>query len=99
MTPTIRSVATFETASCSPGCPSAAAADFWTPLESLWVREAREEGREEAIRSSIATFRAARGLTMSPQQRAVLDGCRDVAMLERWVTQAALAATVEEALR
>jgi hypothetical protein len=57
----------------------------------LWVQEAREEG----IRSSIATILAACGLAMSPEQRAVLDGCHEVAMLERWVAQAALAETVE----
>lgn len=62
---------------------------------SPWVREAREE----AIRTSIASVLAARGLSMSPEHRAVLDARHDVAVLERWITQAALAATVDEERR
>ena len=71
--------------------------------KTLWFREGREEGREEGraegLRSSIATFLAARGLALSPEQRQALDACRDVPTLERWITQTAVAGTAEEALR
>ena len=66
--------------------------------QTLWFREGREEGLEEGLRTSIANVLAARGLALSPAQRAVLDGCHDLRRLERWITQAAVATTTEEAL-
>lgn len=66
---------------------------------TLWFREGRDEGRLEGLRSSVATFLTARGLSLAPEQRAMVEACSDVPTLERWITQAASATSVEDALR
>ena len=59
----------------------------------------RVAGRLEASRSAIRRVFTRRKLSLSAEMSARLDACADLAVLERWVEEAAVAKTVEEALK
>jgi predicted transposase/invertase (TIGR01784 family) len=61
--------------------------------------EGRAEGLQEGLRASIRKVLEKRGLAVSAQQEARLEGCADTGTLERWFDQALTAASVTEALR
>jgi hypothetical protein len=48
---------------------------------------------------SLLAVLAARGLSVSEEQRARIAACADATILERWTARAATAASAEEALR
>ena len=56
-------------------------------------------GRLEASRSALRRVFARRKLSLSPEMSARIDACADLAVLERWLEEAAVADSVEEALR
>jgi hypothetical protein len=53
----------------------------------------------EALRSAIRKLLRKRGLAPDPGEEALLAGCTELAMLERWFDQALTAASASEALR
>ncbi|WP_224361000.1 Rpn family recombination-promoting nuclease/putative transposase [Hyalangium versicolor] len=64
--------------------------------------EGMEEGQEagrRALRTSIRKVLQKRGLSLEPQQEALLESCMDLGTLERWLDQALTAASAPEALR
>ncbi|MCK6587309.1 MAG: HEPN domain-containing protein [Polyangiaceae bacterium] len=58
-----------------------------------------ERGRLETLRAAIRRVFARRKLSLSTEMSARIDTCADLAVLERWLEEAAVAETVEEALR
>lgn len=56
----------------------------------------REEGRLEIARSALLLVLSGRGLEISPQQRAQVEVCTDLAILERWLMLTAVATKKEE---
>ena len=69
---------------------------------SVWFKEGREQGREQGAvayaRSAIERVLGKRGLPMSGEQRARVERCDDLAVLDRWLEAAAVAGSAEEAL-
>lgn len=67
------------------------------------LEEGREEGRaEEAVkreRKTIYRLAKARGLTLSELQRARVDGCPDLSLLELWSEQAETAESADDVFR
>lgn len=74
-------------------------------VEKLWNdgrREGRQEGRQEGMsmaRKAVLRVLGARSLTPTPAQAARIEGCADLATLDRWLGQALVANSVAEALR
>jgi hypothetical protein len=72
-----------------------------------WMLEAVPERREELVhegelkaeRSSLRRVLTARGIALSAEDDARIDACTDLDTLGRWIDQAAVAASVVEALR
>lgn len=58
--------------------------------------EAREREQDRRFRDAILAILAARGLTPSPEDRQRVETCADPALLSRWITRAATAATMDE---
>jgi hypothetical protein len=63
------------------------------------VDEGRLEGRLEEERGALRSVLAARGLRCSAEDEARIDACTDLPTLRRWLQQAAVAASVAEAMR
>ncbi|MFY0563456.1 Rpn family recombination-promoting nuclease/putative transposase [Archangium lansingense] len=59
---------------------------------------ARKEGKQEGLRASIRRILHKRGLVMGPLDEARLEGCTQLATLERWLDQSLSATDVSEAL-
>jgi predicted transposase/invertase (TIGR01784 family) len=57
-----------------------------------------EEGKTLGLAGAIVAVLGARGIALDAPQRARLEGCRDLARLERWLARAAVATTADEAL-
>ncbi|QRN95243.1 Rpn family recombination-promoting nuclease/putative transposase [Archangium violaceum] len=66
---------------------------------SLARKEGRAEGLQAGLRASIRKVLGKRGLALSAQQEAHLEGCADTGTLERWLDQSLTAASATEALR
>ena len=62
--------------------------------------EARGEvkGEIRSKREALLTILAARELVFSDEQRARIEGCSEVARLDRWIVRAATAASVDQVL-
>lgn len=73
--------------------------DYEEQLFDKGRKEGREEERVLGARRSLRRVLAARGLVPSRAEAARIDACADLATLDRWLDQAAVAETVEEALR
>jgi len=66
---------------------------------SLARKEGLREGRlQGAMQLAIRRILQQRGLTLSPQDEARLEGCEDLDTLERWFSQALTAASAAEAM-
>jgi hypothetical protein len=63
------------------------------------VQEGEQRGEQKALRGSIRRVLRKRGLALSSQDEARLEGCQDVEPLERWLDQSLSASTTSEALR
>lgn len=63
------------------------------------IEKGIEEGRLAEARAALHRVLARRGFALSPDEKARIDACADLAMLERWLDQAVTAASVSEALR
>jgi HEPN domain-containing protein/predicted nucleotidyltransferase len=59
----------------------------------------RLAGRLEASRAAIRRVFTRRNLSLSTEMSARIDACADLALLERWLEEAAVAESVEETLR
>jgi hypothetical protein len=57
-----------------------------------------EAGSLREARRAVGRVLSRRGLAMTAEQQAKLDGCEDLATLERWLDQAVTAVTADEAL-
>jgi predicted transposase/invertase (TIGR01784 family) len=57
-----------------------------------------EKGQAIGLMRGIVSVLASKGIQLDEAQRARLEACRDLALLERWLTQAAVATTADEAL-
>jgi HEPN domain-containing protein len=57
------------------------------------------QGRLQTSRSALRRVFARRNLPLSPEMSERIDACTDPALLERWLEEAAVASSVEEALR
>ena len=60
---------------------------------------AENRGRLQATRGALRRVLARRDLALRPEDSARIDACTDLAALERWLEEAAVAASAEEALR
>jgi hypothetical protein len=60
---------------------------------------AENRGRLQATRAALRRVLARRDLALRPEDSARIDACTDLAALERWLEEAAVAASAEEALR
>ncbi len=58
-----------------------------------------EEGRLQARRSALRELLEARGLALGADDETRIDGCADLAILQRWAKQAIVATTAADALR
>jgi len=61
--------------------------------EAKWA-----EGATGAKIAAILAVLAARGVPVSAEVRSVIEACKDVAMLDRWIVRAATAASAEEVI-
>jgi hypothetical protein len=52
-----------------------------------------------AARAALRRILARRGIALRPEDSARIDACADLATLERWLEEAAVAERAEEALR
>jgi predicted transposase/invertase (TIGR01784 family) len=59
-------------------------------------QEGLSRGLSQGKAAAILAFLAARGLTVTEEARARIEGCRDVALLDRWIARAATAVSAEE---
>jgi hypothetical protein len=74
--------------------------------QSVWVREALDEGKKLGLdegrvaeaRRAVSRVLLRRGLSLDAGQQQRLDGCSDLATLQRWLDRAVTASTVDEAL-
>ncbi len=69
--------------------------DRYTDLEAIW-KQGWEEGRSSGLREGLLAVIRVRGLTLDAQQRALIDACRDSALLESWLSRAEQAPNVAE---
>jgi len=60
--------------------------------------EGFEKGRLQAMRSALRRVFARRKLELRPEDNARIDACTDLATLERWLEEATVAESAEEAL-
>jgi predicted transposase/invertase (TIGR01784 family) len=61
-------------------------------------QEGKAEGETAGKAAAILAFLAARGITVSAEARARIEGCKAAATLDRWIARAATAASAEEVL-
>ena len=66
---------------------------------SKWFQNGKDRGRLEGQQHSLVRLLAARGLACDDRALARIQACDDRAKLDRWLTQAITAASVDEALR
>ncbi|GAA4063394.1 hypothetical protein [Nonomuraea soli] len=60
--------------------------------------EGKAEGRAEGKVEALLITLGARGLTVSPEQRARIEGCTDLAELDLWIRRALTCPTTAEVL-
>ncbi len=66
---------------------------------SLARKEGHQEGKLEQARAALRRVLARRGLTLGPEDDARIEGCWNLATLERWLDRAITAASASEALQ
>jgi hypothetical protein len=62
------------------------------------MKQGEAKGKAEGRAEDVLAVLAARGLSVSDEQRARILGCTDIALLSRWVVKAATAQSTAEAL-
>ena len=72
--------------------------DGWTAGEASGEAKGKAEGEAKGRRDALLAFIDARALVASPDARARIEACSDVAVLDHWIARAATAATVDELL-
>ena len=58
-----------------------------------------DEGAQKNARNALRSVLATRGLALSTVEEERIDGCDDLAILERWLRQAITASSAAEALQ
>ena len=61
-------------------------------------RAVEASGETKGKRAALLAFVDARGLVTSPEIRARIDACCDVALLDRWIARAATAVSIDAIL-
>jgi hypothetical protein len=56
----------------------------------------RAEGEAQGELRAVLTVLSARGFELSPERAALVESCRDTAVLERWLRRAVTAETVDQ---
>lgn len=69
---------------------------FRSPALRRLARVGRAEGKAEGKAESVPTVLAARSIALPDDVRERNSTCDDLALLDRWLTRAATATTVEE---
>jgi hypothetical protein len=72
--------------------------DHRPQLQEKLRKPGRWEGQLLQVRDSVRRVLRCRQFTLSPEEHARLDVCRDLPMLQRWLEQSILAASVADAL-
>ncbi|XYH93288.1 hypothetical protein ACMHYB_36250 [Sorangium sp. So ce1128] len=62
------------------------------------IEKGQQQGRLTEARAALRRVLARRGLTLSAALEAQIDGCSELATLERWLDQAVTAASAGDAL-
>lgn len=62
------------------------------------IRIGEARGKAEGKAEAILAVLSARGLAMSEAQRERVQGCTDIATLDRWIAHAATAGSTDKAL-
>ncbi len=65
--------------------------------EAKWA-EGKAEGETGAKAAAVLAVLAARGISVRAEVRAVIEACKDVVTLDRWIVRAATAASAEEVI-
>jgi hypothetical protein len=61
-------------------------------FQAMYGQQIETRSKVDALRQ----FLAARGFVLGETQRALVEACDDVATVDRWITRAACAATLDE---
>lgn len=73
--------------------------DIDPELRDEVTQEALDEGGLRAAREGLRRVLARRGLTLTAEQEASIQACRELATLERWLEEAVVAPSAADALR
>jgi hypothetical protein len=82
----------------SAGVPSVIIEDLIHIGEEYGFDRGHQAGQLSSSRAAVRRVLSRRGLVVTEEQQARLDGCEDLALLERWHDQAITAASADEAL-
>ncbi|MEY9927732.1 Rod binding domain-containing protein [Catenulispora sp. GP43] len=63
---------------------------------SSFSRQLRAEGRAEGFAESVLRVLAKRGIALTEEQRARVEGCTDLDQLDAWLDRAAIATAASE---
>jgi hypothetical protein len=79
--------------------------DMHRTPQTPWMREMRAmklelvaKGKAQGKRDALLTFLETRGFKLSPEVRRQIRSCSDLALLDHWISCAATATTIEQAL-
>ncbi|WP_437826555.1 hypothetical protein [Sorangium sp. So ce1153] len=67
-------------------------------IEEEGIKRGQQQGRLTEARASLRRVLARRGLALSAALEAQIDGCSELATLQRWLDQAVTAASAGDAL-
>lgn len=70
--------------------------EYQSEFARKFIQVGREEGREEQAAQAILDVLAARGLVINEVQHAQIVGCRDLAVLRRWLARAVVVAATAD---
>jgi hypothetical protein len=65
-------------------------------FQSDFARKHRAAGKADGEATAVLTILDARGIAVSPEQKARILGCADVVLLDRWIRKAVTVASAEE---
>jgi len=70
--------------------------DVWARFAAAHEAYGREQGRIQGRAEYLRTCFEKRGLAVTPEQRALVDACKDIEQLDAWLRKAAVVATADE---
>jgi hypothetical protein len=75
-----------------------ALADKHNPVIEALKAESKSDGKSEGKAAAILAVLAARGVEVGEATRALILGCREASVLDRWIVRAATAASAEDVI-